>query len=233
VAEQKWLACNDPTLMLEYLCSTGITSDRKLRLFACACCRRIWHRLFHQDSFTGIEVGERFAEGQATDEELRTADELAMWAGDDASQTSMQDAVNAWAAVAPVQATGISAARSAVWELQRVFSENKSKCGEERAAQCHLLRCIFANPFRPILAIDPDWLAWNGGVVVRLAQATYDERKMPEGALDAAAVAVLADALEEAGADSLLSAHLRQQQGDHVRGCWVIDLLLDTHEANP
>jgi len=40
VTEKEWLACTDPTTMLEFL--GGKAGDRKLRLFACACVRRVW-----------------------------------------------------------------------------------------------------------------------------------------------------------------------------------------------
>jgi hypothetical protein len=76
------------------------------------------------------------------------------------------------------------------------------------------------------LVLDPAVLTWNGSTVVRLAQAAYDERNLPEGTLDNARLAVLADALEEAGCpDVQIVGHLRSG-GDHVRGCWVLDLLL-------
>ncbi len=95
----------------------------------------------------------------------------------------------------------------------------------ERAAQCDLLRDLFGNPFRHD-SLSPAVLAWNGGIVVRLAQAAYDERQLPEGTLDNGRLAVLADALEEAGcADAAILSHCRSG-GEHVRGCWVIDLLL-------
>ena len=62
--------------------------------------------------------------------------------------------------------------------------------------------------------------------VVALAQAAYDLREMPAGTLDAFRIAVLADALEEAGCDNAdLLNHLRGP-GPHVRGCWAVDLIL-------
>jgi hypothetical protein len=62
--------------------------------------------------------------------------------------------------------------------------------------------------------------------VVALAQAAYDEREQPSGRLDVARLAVLADALEDAGCDQPdLLGHLRGP-GPHVRGCWAVDLLL-------
>ena len=67
--------------------------------------------------------------------------------------------------------------------------------------------------------MDPAWLAWNGGTVRKLAEAIYDERAFDR-------LPVLADALEEAGcADEGVLRHCRGG-GPHVRGCWVIDLIL-------
>lgn len=67
----EWLACTDPGKMLAYLC--GRASDRKLRLFACACCRRVWHLLRAEESRQAIETAERFADGSASPEELARA----------------------------------------------------------------------------------------------------------------------------------------------------------------
>src|SRR5262249_30086444 len=96
---------------------------------------------------------------------------------------------------------------------------------EERAAQTKLLRDIFDNPFRAAPTLEPSLLHWNGGAVVRLAQAAYEERIMPSGHLDPARLAVLADALEEAGAPAALLEHLRSP-GPHVRGCFAVDAVL-------
>jgi hypothetical protein len=60
-----------------------------------------------------------------------------------------------------------------------------------------LLRCIVGNPFRPFTAV-PTWLSWNDGAV-KLASVLDQERELPSGALDVVRLAILADALEEAG----------------------------------
>src|SRR5262249_4829499 len=97
---------------------------------------------------------------------------------------------------------------------------------EERTAQGHTFRDIFGNPFRPPPVIEPGLLSWNGGTVVSLAQATYQERNLPLGTMDGAYLAVLADALEEAGcSDSEILGHLRGP-GPHVLGCWALGLVL-------
>jgi hypothetical protein len=78
------------------------------------------------------------------------------------------------------------------------------------------------------VTIAPPVLQWNGGIVVRLTQAAYEQRSLPDGRLDASRLAVLADALEEAGCDEQdVLGHLRGP-GPHVRGCWCVDLLTGT-----
>jgi hypothetical protein len=91
-----------------------------------------------------------------------------------------------------------------------------------KAVSLALLRCVVGNPFRPAI-ITPACLTPQ---VVALAQAVYDQRELPAGTLDQARLAVLADALEEAGrTDQAILDHLRGS-GPHVRGRWVVDLLL-------
>lgn len=88
----------------------------------------------------------------------------------------------------------------------------------ERPKQLHLFRDVFANPFRSV-SIKGCWLKWNEGTVVKLAQGMYDERAFDR-------LPILADALEDAGCgDAEILAHCRQP-GEHVRGCWCLDLLL-------
>src|SRR5262249_20619740 len=88
----------------------------------------------------------------------------------------------------------------------------------ERAAQDDIRRDIYGGP----VALEPAWLT---SAVVSLARAAYQERASPSGELELARLAVLSDALEEAGcADAELLGHLRSP-GPHVRGCWAVDLL--------
>jgi hypothetical protein len=97
---------------------------------------------------------------------------------------------------------------------------------EARSVVATLLRDVFGNPFvSPPRRVEPARLAWQGGTVAQLAQAAYEERHLSEGTLDPAQLALVADALEDAGCtDADLLGHLRGP-GPHVRGCWALDLL--------
>src|SRR5205807_5360761 len=98
----------------------------------------------------------------------------------------------------------------------------------EQVAQADLLRCIVGPlPFRPVPPLERPVRPWNDGFIVKLATAIYEERSLPEGTLDSLRLGVLADAMEEAGVtDQDILGHLRQQGAVHVRGCWVVDLVL-------
>jgi hypothetical protein len=61
--------------------------------------------------------------------------------------------------------------------------------------------------------------------VASLAEAAYEHRDLPSGHLEPARLAVLSDALEEAGVTGEILDHLRST-GPHVRGCWAVDLIL-------
>src|SRR5437870_994277 len=71
MTEQEWLACPDPTPMLDFLRDKA--SDRKLRLFAVACCCRILRLLTDQRSVNSLLVADRYLDGAASLDELRGA----------------------------------------------------------------------------------------------------------------------------------------------------------------
>jgi hypothetical protein len=254
MTENDWTNSTDPQAMLAFLQGSGRASERKLRLFAVACCRRIWHLLVHEISRDAVVVGERFADGLATegerDEVCQAADDV--WAllphafDEDLLEDdpSFANAISAAgippyaaeeAAEAPVAAVEDSAdnlaahrpaAKATGWANATGEEPDAQAEALEQAAQARLVRCIFGNPFRPPPIIDPAWLLCNNGAVKRLAQAAYEERSLPAGTLDVARLAVLADALTDAGCTELaLLEHLREPQS-HVRGCWVVDLCL-------
>jgi hypothetical protein len=221
LTEAEWLRCTDPYRMMHYLdWGLGIVSERKRRLFAIACSRLVWG-LLDEAGRSAVEAAERYVEGQATREEMLAASEAAMLAaqamphGDDGLGEG--DAI-ACAGLAAADRPGVA------WPGQPSGDNWTPRWGRERAAQCPLLRDLF-DPHHPV-EIDPAWLAGGSGAVTRLARAAYEERLLPGGHLDAARLAVLADALEDAGCtDPGLLGHLRVP-GPHVRGCFVVDLLL-------
>jgi hypothetical protein len=205
--EAGWLACTYPGSMLPHVLKG---SARKLRLFAVACCRRVWHLLPDPRSRRAVEAAEQWADGLLATTALRAArraaHEVALGAhGRHAWALRAAD----WAAVPRKDKVSITAAM-ARWALE----ERKP---EERH-QCDLLRDVFGFPFRPV-AVDPGWRAWHGGAVVQVARAIYDEKRFAD-------LPILADALEDAGCGNAeILAHCRGG-GVHVRGCWVVDRVL-------
>jgi hypothetical protein len=223
MTESEWLEGANPAKMMSFLRGRR-ASERKLRLFGCACCRRVWGLLPDDASRDAVGVAEQFADGLASRKDLKAA---YLACGGDAPPTTHDPAHTAvrvslkmaafWTAynarclaagVEPIPASQL-AARHAAQEL-------------EGLGQGKLLRDILGNPFRPA-TITPACLTPQ---VVALAQAAYDRRELPVGTLDITRLAILADALEEAGCDQAdLLGHLRGP-GPHVRGCWAVDLLL-------
>jgi hypothetical protein len=217
----------------------GNASERKLRLFAAACCRRVWHLLPDARGRRAVGVAERYADGEADGEDLRlvvigaenVAEALA------ASSSTASEEAEASAAFAalnttllPEHAADCSAANACSALFHAATAAGASSVASardgERAKQCQLLRCIFGPlPFREV-RIDPSLLTTNDGLVAKLARAAYEDRTLPAGMLEGACLLVLADALEDAGlTDAEVLTHLRSG-GPHVRGCWAIDALL-------
>src|SRR5262249_39580985 len=111
-----------------------------------------------------------------------------------------------------------------VWLYLRNAEDRDDGWGEkwDPSADLAFLRCLFGNPFRPA-SLDP---AWMTPTLRSLAQAAFDQTILPSGDLDPACLAVLADALEEAGCtDETILSHLRDP-GPHVPGCFGVAAIL-------
>jgi len=225
MTEAEWYSCTDPERVLRWLNSQGKLGGRKLRLFAVACCRRAWPLLTDERSRRAVEVAERYADGQASEEELTTAG-TAAW--DAARERLRQKFESAEVCGAAARTTWLPEADFyGFWQASVFLSEiRRAFAAGQGDLQCAMLRDLVVNLFGDAPVISPPWLAWNEGRVPTLAHALYEERCLPEGTLDSARLAVLADALEEAGCtEKPVLSHLRAP-GPHVRGCWAVDRLL-------
>jgi hypothetical protein len=74
---EEWERCTYPEPMLEFLRASGLASDRKRRLFSCACLRRCWHLVTDERCRHAVQVAERLADGWDRPEELAEARALA------------------------------------------------------------------------------------------------------------------------------------------------------------
>jgi hypothetical protein len=237
MTEQEWLQAAYPQAMLKFL--VGKTKrrkrdkarSRKLRLFAVACCYRVWKWMPDERSRIGIETAEKYADDLVGEDELEIAREgtggacTTVWGmgwhiyqSARAAHFSLDHRVDVlvMAAQEVVGANGnyITDTLSCEPDSELV----QKAMSQENAHQLGLLRDIFGNPFHPI-AITSSWLTWHDGLLVSMAQKMYDSRDFSD-------MPVLADALEEAGCTNQdILVHCRSA-GEHVRGCWVVDSLL-------
>lgn len=247
MTEQEWFDYKHVMYLL------GVVQDRcgerKLRLFALACCRRVEHLMPDDRSRQALQFLEQWVDGSprvrpprgrpAAENNARAATEEAEEVADATIDPAdylarLAERKAAWAAhyailtrarYATNQAAG-SACMAMAYSLCEVPPSRISnppdlsqKMDEEQAVQVKLLHDIVGNPFHPP-TVDPAWLTWNDGTIPKLAQAMYENRSFtPEQ------MGILGDALEEAGCtDFDILHHCRQPEG-HVLGCWVVDAM--------
>lgn len=229
MTETEWFASSDLYAMLQFL--EGKISNRKVGLFVCACCRRIWHYLNDPRSRKAVETWEWISEGVKNGEELRAVMDAAAAVFDPedfyrephetyrkpelyaASAAHDVIGVNADEVLAAIGSA--SAASAACGYVGNGFDLSASNA--EILIQCHLLRDIVGNPFHPV-AFKKSWLTKS---VVSQANTAYQENRLTEY------LPGLADALEEAGCSNTEILNHCRHPGLHVRGCWVADLLLN------
>jgi hypothetical protein len=203
MTEAEWLAATDPAPMLESLRGAN---ERKLRLFACGCIRQVWDWLTNEHSRRAIEVAEQFIDMPHPDNVFFLVKNVyPAWDAAGANSLALTGDAMVWAR------------EYSNWTAQT--ATEPARRAERRHGQAALLRDLFGNPFQQVSPVDPMWLAQNGNRVSKLARTIYDSRAFHQ-------VPVLADALEDAGCDdAAILGHCRNGL-EHVRGCWVLDLLL-------
>jgi hypothetical protein len=213
VTEAQWRRCADPVPMFPVL--SGLTTGRKLRLFAAACCRRIAHVLPDERILRALDAAERLADGTIDPSE---------WADAEARAKEVRRGIHPlldaqqWNAVV-ASVIAVSHASCPDHELQ--LAANTSAAARravqaEPATHAHLVREVFGDPVRPVKFSS----AWRTSTVVALAAQMYERREF-------SAMPILADALQDAGCESVkILNHCRDTNQVHVLGCWVVDLVL-------
>jgi hypothetical protein len=221
--ERDWLNKKaHPQVLWMWLSATSMTRTkvgrRKARLFACGCCRQMWPHVHDARLRNAVEVAERFADGNATAGELERARKGAdivkgSHGYDEEDPNAQRNTV-----VAMVVATADKSPSAAAGCMSLYPLPLAGYCGAEAEANalvCAILRDAFGNPFRPA----PFNKRWRTDTAITLARTMYDSR-------DFGAMPILADALQDAGCDSVEILNHCRGDSAHVRGCWAVDLVL-------
>lgn len=234
MTDDEWHSCSNVEPMLHW--AFGKAPERPQRLFALGWCWRVapdyfhdpdpnlflgndvathWLQGFGQDMESAIQTAIRFVDAQATQQELQAAHRDA---------ASWRQALTSYDSDLYLVAANVANATSAGPFIPPTARYPRADWTEaavarDRSEQAELLREFVAPPSLWQWSIPYVWFAWNAGTVAKLARAIRDDRRFD-------LMPILADALEEAGCtDADILGHCRGP-GPHVRGCWVVDLIL-------
>jgi hypothetical protein len=209
MTEEEWQSCPDTFQLYEALPQP--VSHRRLRLWAIACGRRLvspscpTSRYEQYRSWLAsprwelsLAAAEQFADGELDRTGLRAA------------RVPEGGPYNMFLITAGIKHF---THRAALGSIRGCGNEFGAPSVDEQAT---LFRDIFGNPFRPV-SFSP---SWRTDTALTLARQMYDSR-------DFGAMPILADALQDAGCeDEHILNHSRDASQIHVRGCWVVDLVL-------
>lgn len=213
MTEKDWLDCTTPGDLLAWL--HGRVSDRKLRLFSCACCRLVWDQL-EEKSKKAVLVAEKYVDRQATLPELQTARAEAQSIFDEEPTAPSLAAATVAGPLDPEKLILIASCTAII--------DNKSPAKvaqvwlERRKLQCDFIREVIGNPFNQ-QEPGEEILTWADGFVVRVANTIYWENRFDE-------MEMLAEALAQAGCQNETLMEHAKAKGSHIRGCWLLDMLL-------
>lgn len=225
MTEDEWKSSTDPVKMLDFL--RGKASDRRLRLFGVACCRRPWHLVTDERSRRAVEAAEQYADQEISNGALDAACNDAEYVYQDANLRA-EDPENTdptrdrieecfgyacWTCSQITLPGGYypSDASEVCGGLVNGLRENGTPTDPERTTQANILRHIIGNPFKPY----PAPATWPS-TVVQLAQALYEGQDCSFA---------LHDALLDAG-HAELAEHFKEEHS-HPKGCWALDTILD------
>jgi hypothetical protein len=200
VTEHEWLHGPPRRVVVKV---RRLKDERKRLLFLCAFFARYRAQLQRPTLPAAIDLVERFADGEAGDAHFSRAKGLARacdWSQERLPDNLSLDLLQVAHAVASDAAASV--------EVRMPMLKNG-------VLQADLLRDIFGNPFRPVAA-DP---GWRTSTVVALAGQMYESR-------DFSPMPILGDALQDAGCENPDVLDHCRGDGPHVRGCWVVDLIL-------
>jgi hypothetical protein len=197
LSEHDWFAARYPDRLLEWLEEQGLQDERKLRLYCCACCQRVSNHIGDTGRHA-VEVSRRYADGEATSEELASARGALSGGGHFYWRDGLMHDV------------AYTAVDADAWVSSNITQhlDDPERAAEE-AAHADLVRHIFGNPFSRVSKRDEYSLA-----IRRAAQRLYDGE---------AVSSALRAALQDAG-EVELAEHFRSS--DHPRGCWALDQIL-------
>jgi hypothetical protein len=227
LTEADWNSSTELQAMLDWLRRQGKLSERKARLFAAATCRGFCPVVSDERFCQAVETIERYADRLTSKAALKRARQAVRAARHSVSLRS-RGGRTTWAACWLAETGATENAYMMVADQVQRLADLGTLGLTTKALwpDSALLRDIFGNPFRAPPSIPASVSTWQDATAVRLAEATYDCRRLPSGTLEPERLAVLADALEEAGCqEASVLTHLREK-GSHWRGCWVLDALL-------
>ncbi len=229
MTEDDWLASADPEdihrpkpsiqpeTMLQFLrvqrrADKTKQGRRKLRLFACACCRRFWPSL-SEESREALEIAERYADGEASKKDLGYAWRISVrqfgWGPRTADGIAGEAvATGAMTAAALVALVSYSVVANTTAQPHEMWNE--------KFQQAAIIYDLFGNPFQTTAAdVASQFAAVDS--VRKLADHIYQSRRFED-------LSALENELKHAGCtDTEVLEHCRQTI--HFRGCWLVDAL--------
>jgi hypothetical protein len=237
MTESEWLAEPNFAALVQH--AEGQLSERRRRLLAAGFCRAAGPLLDHPELLASLDMIEQYADGLVSAAELEKAranarvvavqlyEEYVRWSESDPRQgpNPMLRHQVAWAVAfagttpLPVSAVGTKVAEAPNQPdgIVELVTDTRSSSGQDFGPALRaVVHDVVGNPFRPV-TVDPGWLTERVVSPARRMYATRDFSAMPQ----------LADALREAGCtDEAVLAHCRDSGHVHVRGCWLLDMLL-------